>query len=864
VTVREVVRLPPRAKAVVVAAFSSGLIILSMSVVAGLRRPIPDLNQWAVFATLTVFLAATWIWPLVMYRGDQSEAVNLDEGFFIIMALLLPWGGAVLVFAVATAVAQIVRRPPLVKAVFNWGQAVTSAGLGLVVVRLLAPATPRLTVIELVAAAAGAVVFSIVQSCAMATMLASLGTSWFDAIGDGVEIRVRLVGSCIAVATMSALAISAYRWSLPLAVLPLVVLRQVLAGHFQARHDRARLLGLFNAALEANRTLGESDVLSAILDSAQGLLRCPVATVSTVASGPAQLGAMMPVNDQPAWLVVSGRSRNEPFDAADKALLEALAAVGAGALTNVHHYREGRFQRERLAAITSSLGEGVCALDQAGQITFMNPAASRMLGWEMESGSDTAPSTPSFLLSPAMQVMETRKTVRSDDTEFQHRDHTPLPVAFTASAIVDDDQDPVAGAVIVFRDISERREVETAIRVARDQAIEASRLKSQFLANMSHEIRTPMNGVLGISRLLLETNVDETQRKYLAAIRDSGENLMVIINDILDFSKIEAGKLSLEEVDFDLGGSLASVANALTVQAHDKGLRLHLEIDPRLPRWVRGDPVRFRQVLTNLVGNAVKFTPVGSVTVTAAALDGGRVRFEVVDTGIGIDPALRATVLDAFGQADSSTTRRYGGTGLGLAICSQLVGMMGGALDFVSRPGEGSMFWFEVPFGEAATIASAPAAASASVAGDLSEPGAPSESDGSPVMADRPRILVADDAPVSQMVASMRLERLGYQVDIVSTGEEAIVAVQQNRYQAVLMDCRMSVMDGCEATRRIRGLDGPAGATPIIAMTASVMDSDREECLFAGMDDYLVKPLDAQALAAALARVSPALSVSSS
>jgi CheY-like chemotaxis protein len=339
---------------------------------------------------------------------------------------------------------------------------------------------------------------------------------------------------------------------------------------------------------------------------------------------------------------------------------------------------------------------------------------------------------------------------------------------------------------------------------------------------------------------------------------------MVIINDILDFSKIEAGKLSLEEVDFDLGGSLASVANALTVQAHDKGLRLHLEIDPRLPRWVRGDPVRFRQVLTNLVGNAVKFTPVGSVTVTAAALDGGRVRFEVVDTGIGIDPALRATVLDAFGQADSSTTRRYGGTGLGLAICSQLVGMMGGALDFVSRPGEGSMFWFEVPFGEAATIASAPAAASASVAGDLSEPGAPSESVGSPVMADRPRILVADDAPVSQMVASMRLERLGYQVDVVSTGEEAIVAVQQNRYQAVLMDCRMSVMDGCEATRRIRGLDGPAGATPIIAMTASVMDSDREECLFAGMDDYLVKPLDAQALAAALARVSPALSVSSS
>ncbi len=451
--------------------------------------------------------------------------------------------------------------------------------------------------------------------------------------------------------------------------------------------------------------------------------------------------------------------------------------------------------------------------------------------------------------------MQSRETVRCDDTEFRREDGTALPVAFTASAILDDDQ--VVGAVIVFRDISERREVETAIRVARDQAIEASRLKSQFLANMSHEIRTPMNGVLSISRMLLESEADQAQRKYLMAIRDSGENLMAIINDILDFSKIEAGKLELEEVDFNLGASLASVTNAMTVPARDKGLSLYLDVDPDLPRTVQGDPVRLRQVLTNLVGNAIKFTHGGSVTISAGSLGDTRVRISVRDTGIGIDPAVRATVLDAFGQADSSTSRRYGGTGLGLAICRQLVGMMGGILDFASRPGEGSTFWFEVPFAEASSTSADPE----TMARDADESTVPP-----PVVLDAeatlipPRVLLADDDPVNQLVASLYLERLGYQVDLVTTGADAVNAVQQTRYDAVLMDCRMPVMDGYEATRRIRRLEGPARATPIIAMTASALVGDRDECLLAGMDDYLSTPFDRTLLAAALARASQSVS----
>jgi len=860
------VSLNRHTRSVVAAAVGAGLITVAGAAVRLAHSQAPTTEQILLGLVLSLMIGATWKWPLLLYRGGESEAFNVDEGILVIMSLLLPAYAGILVFAVAAAIAEIVRRHSPVKAFFNWGQIVAGAGLGLSVTRLLAPWTARPTVAEVAAAALGALAFAIVNGGTMAALGVSLGTPWREAL-DGIEIRLRLALSCIAVALLSALAISAFPWSLPLALLPFFILRQVLAGHFQARHDRTRLLGLFNAALEANRSLGDADPLTAILASARNLLRCPDASVTTTAPGPGQLGAAMAVNGEPYWLVVSGRSHTEPFDAADKTLLEALAAVGVGALTNAQLYREGRFQRERLAAITSSLGEGVCALDSSARITFANPAAAAMLGWDAPSGpgalggviaaggNDPAGATPEFLSGPALQVIQSGATLRDDDAEWLRSDGSSLPVAFTASAILDEDL--VAGAVIVFRDISERREAETAIRVARDQAIEASRLKSQFLANMSHEIRTPMNGVVGLCRILLDTEVDDTQRKYLLALQDCGENLMVIMNDILDFSKIEAGKLDLEDISFDVVSSLSSVTNAMAISAHDKGLALRLDIDPALPQFVRGDPVRFRQIVTNLVGNAIKFTPAGSITITAAVRIGGRIRISVTDTGIGIDPAARSKVLSAFGQADSSTTRRYGGTGLGLAICSHLVGMMGGVLDFVSQPGQGSTFWFEVPLRSSVAPAvdePLPAAWPQEPAplGQLviGQPGARTPE----AIPGQPRILVADDAPTNRLVAVAVVERLGYGVDAVTNGEEALKAVQQMPYAAVLMDCLMPEMDGLEATRRIRQLEGEARFTQIIAMTASTMVGDREDCLLAGMDDYLSKPLKPDLLAAALKR----------
>ena len=844
-------KLSGRTRGVIAVATGGGLIAFAVAVAALRRGPAPDALQVALLGILGGLICVTWVWPLLIYRDGQSEAFNIDEGFFVVMALLLPGYGTVLAFAFAVAVAEAVRRHSRIKAVFNWGQAVTAAGLGIEAMHLLAPATPRLTVAELGAAAAGALVFSAFNTGAMAALVASLGTSWRTAL-DGTGIRLSLAGSCVALAIVGSLAVSEYHWAVPLAVLPLLILRHVVAGHFQARHDRARMLGLFNAALAANRSLGEGPSIEAIEESARNLLRCPEAIVSSVAPGPSELGAAMVVEGEPSWLVVAGRGRNEPFDAADGTLLEALAAVGAGALTNAHLFREGRLQRERLAAITSSLGEGVCALDRSASVTFVNPAAAAMLGWD--DHSVTLPVTPDFLTTPAQEVMRSREIVRRDDAEFQHADGTYLPVAFTASAILDDDQ--IAGVVIVFHDISSRREAEAAIRTARDQAIEASRLKSQFLANMSHEIRTPMNGVIGLSRMLLETDIDETQRKYLAALRDCGENLMVIINDILDFSKIQAGKLDLEEVNFDLVALLMSVMNSMTVPADDNALALQLEVGPEMPKQVLGDPVRLRQVVTNLVGNAIKFTPEGSVTIAASVPVPGRVRIDVIDTGIGIDPSVRATVLGAFGQADASTTRRYGGTGLGLAICSHLVGMMGGVFDFTSQPGLGSRFWFEVPL--QAVAATAPAEAPDPVRADAGAVIVGTDHGGEATGLTRRVILLADDAPVNRMVASIELERLGYDVDVATNGEEAVVAVQQKRYDAVLMDCLMPVMDGYEATRRIRLLDGPASATQIIAMTSSAMVGDRERCLSAGMDDYLSKPVNRTLLVAALQRANQA------
>ena len=454
----------------------------------------PGATAVVIAAVIGAMLAASWIWPITLYIDGESDAIDLDEGFFVLFILLIPGAMTVLVFAFVVCASQIIKRRALLKSIFNVGQVTTSVGLGVIAYTLLVGTQAPMGYAKIAAAIVGAACYFVVNSLSMVTVMSTLGTPWRRTVFGGIKGKLLVDCGSIACAVPAALATSHSPKYLPVAVLPFVLLRYLGTGHFYARHDRARLRGLFDATLDVNSSMGAEGITAqAVLNSAGRLLRSPDAALTTDRPEGDVLSAPVPLTDRTLWLSVSGRSRTEPFDDADQALLEALASVGAVALANSDLYGQVQQQREKLSVITSSLGEGVCAISETGEITFMNPAGASMLGWfDLGLGTDgaavmTADETPRFLLEPAMRAIALRRNVTSYDTRFDRPDGSHFPVTMTASPVVGTSS--ATGAVIVFRDTSERKAFEEQLaRHAFQDALTGLANRRLLLDHLDHAL----------------------------------------------------------------------------------------------------------------------------------------------------------------------------------------------------------------------------------------------------------------------------------------------------------------------------------------------------------------------------------------
>jgi|HubBroStandDraft_4_1064222.scaffolds.fasta_scaffold00533_2 PAS domain S-box-containing protein len=496
-----------------------------------------------------------------------------------------------------------------------------------------------------------------------------------------------------------------------------------------------------------------------------------------------------------------------------------------------------------LRMLLESAGEGIYGIDADGRCTFMNTAAAGALGVDISKvmGELTHPlfhhrradgSVIAFIDSPIYKALHGGGSCRVATEVMWRSDGRSFPAEYSAFPIVDEAAitGEATGAVITFNDITERKRIEDDLAVAHAQAMEASRLKSEFLANMSHEIRTPMNGVIGMTGLLFTTALNAEQREYAEAISQSAESLLAVINDILDFSKIEAGKIDIEVIDFDLRVVVEEAAKLIAPKADEKDLELAVMVDPQMSMRVRGDPGRIRQILINLLGNAVKFTDTGEVVlrVRKESEHGNSIglRFEVTDTGIGIDAAQQARLFESFVQADASTTRRFGGTGLGLAICKKLVERMGGQVGVLSEAGMGSTFWFTLTLETGARAVGRPAPPR----GALQDV----------------RVLVVDDNKTNRVILEQNLRVWGARPASFASGSDALTGLRDavdagDPYRVAVLDYQMPDMDGIDLARAIRR-DPSINGVGLILLTSSSPFADTEIAQGAGIGAFLTKP----------------------
>ena len=517
-----------------------------------------------------------------------------------------------------------------------------------------------------------------------------------------------------------------------------------------------------------------------------------------------------------------------------------------------------RLSEERWQLALRGNNDGLWDWNARTNEVFFSPRWKQMLGFEdHELDNSNAEWDGRIHPEDLLRVQEELQGHLRRETDFytteyrlRAKDGSYLWVLARGQALWDE-QGHAVRMVGSHTDITQRKIAEEALQRAKEQAELANCSKSEFLANMSHEIRTPMNGVLGMIDLVLDSELDAEQRDFLRTAKHSAQSLVSLINDILDLSKIEAGKLELIRMPFSIRRGVDEAVRMLVVTARQKGLTLNVDVAADVPDSLRGDPVRLRQILSNLVGNAIKFTDRGSVTVRVMrerqTPAGATIHFLVCDTGIGIPEEQQACIFEPFRQADGSMTRRHEGTGLGLAICTRLVQLMGGRLWVESRLGAGSTFHFTAPFENVRE-------GEEKLAGVPFDPGisrlaASVQSSSARTL----RILVAEDNAVNQNLILNLLKKDGHIVELAANGGEALAAIERSEFDLILMDVQMPQMDGFEATAAIRKAEKLTGChVPIVALTAHAMHGDREHCLKAGMDEYLTKPIDLEKLRAML------------